>query len=80
LPVEPLHPSRQGFGRELNDEVKMVRHQHVCGKNPIEPLYGGAKEGEEEFTILVTPKNILTRIAARGDVVQGSRILNSKRS
>jgi hypothetical protein len=58
--------------------MKVIRHQHVGGQDPREPLDAGAEQLEEKLTILIIEKNVLAGIAATGDVMQRSGIFETK--
>ena len=53
LAVEPVHPFREVRLGRLQNEVKVVRHQHPGGDAPAEALDGFAEETQEGEAIVV---------------------------
>jgi hypothetical protein len=51
--VEPVHPPREVRLGGLNDEVKMIRHQHPGGDGPPEPSDGDAEEVKKGLPIAI---------------------------
>jgi hypothetical protein len=61
----------------LEDEVKVIRHQHPCGDGPTEPPHGLGKETEKGFAVPIGAKDRSLFIAATGDVIESVRKLES---
>ena len=64
----------------LNDEVVVVGHEAVAMAEPVGVLSNRLQEIEKSLSVEVISENGMTGIAAGGDVVKGTRVLNSQGS
>ena len=78
--VEPLHPLREISLRSLDDEMKVIRHEHEHSHAPGESLRGPAEKDEKRLAIGVAEEDRLLLVAPRGHVIDGAGILNANRS
>src|SRR4051794_4265924 len=76
--VQPVHAAREVCLGSLNDEMKVVRHQHPHRDAPAESPGRLAEKVHECDPIVVTEKDWTPFIAARGDVVHSAREFNAK--
>jgi len=58
----------------------VVGHQAVGVTDPVESRYHATQDIEEAKTIPICEEDLLSRIAAAGDVVDSALVLNAKRS
>src|SRR5437762_14270346 len=75
---EPLHAAREVRLRGLDDQMKVVGHQHPGGDAPAEAFDRLGDEAEEGFPIAVGEEDGALLIAARGEVVDGAGELEAK--
>jgi hypothetical protein len=83
LRVHPIHlPHRTGeiALRRLEEDVVVVAHQTVRVATKAISSHGRGQDDQEDRTVRVVPKNRLVIVAARGDVVDGTRELWPERS
>src|SRR5690349_6786809 len=78
--VEPLHATRQIRFRRLDHEMEVIVHQHPRRNTPTKTASGVRKKPQKCLAIPVRSEDRTTLIAARRDVVDGARKLDTKRS
>jgi len=78
--IEKLHAPRQVSRWRFDEKVVVVGHQAVGVTDPVESRYHATQDIEEAKTIPICEEDLLSRIAAAGDVVDSALVLNAKRS
>jgi hypothetical protein len=78
--VELPHPFGQVRVRRLHEQVIVVGHQTVGVPPPVEALANIGKQTQEHTPVAVIAIDILTRVTARGHVVQSAWKLESQRA
>ena len=61
------------MGRRRNEQVDVVRHQHVRVHRALVPARGGAKEFQVEMPIAIGPETIAAIVSALDDVERDAR-------
>ena len=80
LAVEPLHPARERLGRQSQQEVKVIGHQDIREKDPVEAMNRFPKQFEKDAPIDVVAKDVAPLVPTRRDMKQGTGKLESKLS
>ena len=78
--VEPLHAARKIRFGSLDHEMEVIVHQHPRRNTPTKTAGGVREERQKCLAIPVGSEDRPTLIAARRDVVDGARKLDTKRS
>lgn len=76
--VKPSHSVRQSLFRQLDYEVKVIRHQHVRSENPGESLHTDAEKIEKKLSVMIVEIDVLLCVTAARDVMQGPGIFDTK--
>jgi len=78
--IEPRHASCQiGLGG-FNEELVVIGHQAVCVESPALLCDLAAEEIKKRCAVAIIAKDVLARISARGDVIQGAREFQTQRT
>jgi hypothetical protein len=70
--VQPLHAAGEVRFRRLDDQMKVIGHEHVSNDGPAEACGRHAEEGEEGPPIMIVAEDRSAFVTARGDVVERS--------